>query len=1265
MAYSNGQPKAANGSTYGNGSINGKMNDSSKTNGKPLTRRSVQRKQRGFFASVFGMVARLATWAAILTVLFRCPNSLEACDESSPFICRSYFQAKNIVVPHAKPYYDHYAAPYVEVAKPYYETVDKSVFTPTRKYAVQYGGPWAQKAQDYALGQWKVTGEPKLMQLREASQTQYQQSVEPLLQQANEAVGPYYEIARTNGLQAYYDYLVPGYTYAQPYLRQGYQSTADFAANSALPAAHWTWQKTYLFLDTAVWPQIRALYLEHVDPQLVRIGERLGRYKTTAKHSTLKDGSTEAVTSTETIVSSFNKPSSQSESQASSQETKTTESSEPAETVEIQSFDEEIYDNPVKAPPPAANESEKRRKAREMVAHDLALWQNKYAAAADQGAADMEERVSEISQEKISIDVQGTGQSLATALTTTVQEQISILKEKISAIVSNAELAGSDAEEEVTVAVRAAGVAIKDKAQKLRAWRENFDKDLQDTVIQAADVHFRILDETRSLALQEIGMRWAWTEGVTYKDWAKYHELKATLNNWTEQLKQLIVSNPALLEAQDAAAQVEDHAMEVAGSAAKDLVRLKEVAHYKIIANDATNNFEAEAMQLAAEAALAAKQAQRAAEESAKEAASKAAEAGTDAASAASSNAADLAEEASSALGEEASVVGEQVEEQSTAASQSVSSILSEGEDATSQVGEEISSTATAISSEVEGVAEQASSFVSEASESVAESVASVVDVVSEKAEEYSEAASASVHQIVEDAEDSVSEAASDVSESASSLWDDAESMASEAATEASEQFDEDKSEAEAAATALASDASEAIVGQTQSMVSNLTAEPSSDSEDDLPIEVVEDPLAEREETPATADEAVPVKPAFLGAAAQEVPNRQPILEDYVDTDLLDGATKAAANAYSTALSKASEQYSSAVSVVSAQIYGTPKPVHEQLLASVSAAYDFAVAAASTKYDQAVGTPTATAAPAMVDWSKVEEIASQRLNEGRLWAELQYQSAVIALGLATPTPSSASEKYLEQAKRNYFAGLGVAQDRYSSFLNAASSVMSSMTATPTPTDFVGHASSVAAAARESAESIVHLAEEAVESAYSAAGEKAASVASAVDDSIAGVVDGVTEQAYLAGAAIAETWDNALAQISGQVYGEQKHLGWYDGWFDEASSYVSSATEVVADAASGASDKAGDSAVTASAEAAKQYDAVSQLVSELINGKEPTFSESVLSRLSAAYATAAAGVESYASEASAAAASVGEKIGSAASEATEAVKETIHNDRDEL
>lgn len=204
---------------------------------------------------------------------------MEACDETSPFICKPYFQAKNAILPHATPYYGRYAAPYVEVARPYYNSVDQSVLTPGRKYAVQYGGPWAEKAQGYALAQWQENGEPRVAQLREISHAQYQKSVAPLLEQANDVLGPYYSIARTNGLQAYYEYLLPGYKYVQPYALQGYNAASDFTANSALPAAYWTWNKTYIFLDTAVWPQIRVLYVENVEPQLVRIGERLGRYK--------------------------------------------------------------------------------------------------------------------------------------------------------------------------------------------------------------------------------------------------------------------------------------------------------------------------------------------------------------------------------------------------------------------------------------------------------------------------------------------------------------------------------------------------------------------------------------------------------------------------------------------------------------------------------------------------------------------------------------------------------------------------------------------------------------------------------------------------------------------------------------------------------------------------------------------------------------------------------------------------------------------------
>ena len=182
-----------------------------------------------------------------------------------------------------QPYYDQYAAPYVELAKPYYDIVDSKVWTPTRSYAVQYGAPWVERGRAQAAAQWEKNGQSQLTKFQDLVTTQYDQSIGPYISQTGQAVGPYYDIARTNALQVFYEYLLPSYEIVQPYAIQGYKSASDFTTGTALPTAYWAWNKTYVFLDTTVWPQVRAVYLENVEPQLVRIGERLGRYKTREK----------------------------------------------------------------------------------------------------------------------------------------------------------------------------------------------------------------------------------------------------------------------------------------------------------------------------------------------------------------------------------------------------------------------------------------------------------------------------------------------------------------------------------------------------------------------------------------------------------------------------------------------------------------------------------------------------------------------------------------------------------------------------------------------------------------------------------------------------------------------------------------------------------------------------------------------------------------------------------------------------------------------
>lgn len=230
---------------------------------------------------------RLLTWYSILTILFRCPASLEQCTEDAPRVCKPYFQVKHAVSPHLEPYYDAYAAPYVQLAKPYYDTVDQRVITPAWAYASKYGGPRLAQAQAIGQAQWEKNVQPELIKYQALAKVKYDETLAPHVDRASAAVMPYYEIARSNALQTYHDLILPSYVTLQPYVHQGYNTASVFTTETAIPSIAWAWNKTYVFLDDTVWPQVRVVYSENVEPQLHKIGQRLGRYSgSTAQKST-------------------------------------------------------------------------------------------------------------------------------------------------------------------------------------------------------------------------------------------------------------------------------------------------------------------------------------------------------------------------------------------------------------------------------------------------------------------------------------------------------------------------------------------------------------------------------------------------------------------------------------------------------------------------------------------------------------------------------------------------------------------------------------------------------------------------------------------------------------------------------------------------------------------------------------------------------------------------------------------------------------------
>lgn len=136
--------------------------------------------------------------------------------------------------------------------------------------------------------QWEKNVQPELTKYQALAKVKYDESLAPHVDRASSAVAPYYDIARANTLRTYNDVILPGYVRVHPYVQQGYKSASTFTTDTAVPSVAWAWNKTYFFLDGTVLPQLRFLYVENVEPQLQKIGQRLGRYNGNNTHKTVE-----------------------------------------------------------------------------------------------------------------------------------------------------------------------------------------------------------------------------------------------------------------------------------------------------------------------------------------------------------------------------------------------------------------------------------------------------------------------------------------------------------------------------------------------------------------------------------------------------------------------------------------------------------------------------------------------------------------------------------------------------------------------------------------------------------------------------------------------------------------------------------------------------------------------------------------------------------------------------------------------------------------
>lgn len=699
-----------------------------------------------------GNGCRLGVWYLILTIAFRCPQSSELLDGSSPRACVAYFEARERFAPVLQPYYQTYAAPYVDSFRPHFDSLHANIYLPASAAYTTYAHPHVTRARTVGQQQWDKFLKPQLDQASARASELYDASLAPHVATAHGALKPHLDKVAELGAAQYDMVVLPALTAAQPYVQQAYDQSYAFTTQVGLPYASWAANSATVFVQRQVWPPIRVLYGENIQPQLAKIAERLSSYKDGKRLETMVEVADADLSRSSSSSSLVSKSSQETAAQSSVIETASTVTPAAREPTKISAKEIEDY------------------------AGELKAWKEKFAKAAERGAHDLRNRISDITDKQMEQQVKGTGEALLTSLdevTTVVLEQ---LKGKIVTVINDIpteDEAPTDdgvetAKDLAHVEIRDTGKRIREAAQRVRGWRSKFNKDTEDLVNAATESTLEVVNNIRDLGLQEIGMRWATLDGVSYKDWSEYHELRKTFADWRKTVQDVVDEHQGPKLVNVAGEDIESRGMVIAENAARELARLKDVSMWKVEAHDKGDDFSTRYSPPGV--ARVERAAKRAAERA------KDAVVGDDETSTSSGVAESLsayAEPVAAAVSSKASSVAEAVSEAASSASDAASSSTVSASSAASEAASSASSKASSASKSVQKPSSSSiSSAASSAVSSASSAGSSALDDVSSAISDASSVVAASGGSAV----DAASSAAASVVSAASSSYDSAQS---------------------------------------------------------------------------------------------------------------------------------------------------------------------------------------------------------------------------------------------------------------------------------------------------------------------------------------------------------------------------------------------------------------------------------------------------------------------------------------------------------
>ncbi|KAG0634494.1 hypothetical protein HOY80DRAFT_1005107 [Tuber brumale] len=542
-------------------------------------------------STLFNVVARILAWYTLYTLLFRCST---VPTHASPTICHTSHAISNALRPHLEPYYDTYVSPYVTEYGLYVRHANEHYIIPAHKSVSfsyeKFAAPHVARGQEYVSTEYNRSVKPRVDAAFKKARVYYDGYLSPHVATANEfyaTAQPYLIKVGKTAEWFYRELLVPAFKQSLPYVITAYEQLRHIIVTIIAPLVKANGEKAVGW-GISVWSEV-------VGPQVGMIGKRLGGTGSGVPAASVPASMFSSFSSTDTVKATASAASLSSIISSVSAEAASAKASASAQAAEA---------NEGKA---SENEAQKptKEEIREIVKADLENWKAKFGAATEKASTDLNAQIDEITtgaKNRQEIHVQREIESLEELIEREFNSLKKVAQELARPIDPGNEKEHPQASEETfTAKSKKSGINIRDKTQSIRAQSQQFLSDVYADVVKAADDHLEALDSVLDLAMQELGMKWAWMDYVTYKDWQKYHELKKDFDNLRRNVVAAAQKNRKLIEITHwTENNWEGRVTEVAKEAADELKRLKTVSKRKIQLSDPSDDFSESTVPVAA-----------------------------------------------------------------------------------------------------------------------------------------------------------------------------------------------------------------------------------------------------------------------------------------------------------------------------------------------------------------------------------------------------------------------------------------------------------------------------------------------------------------------------------------------------------------------------------------------------------------------------------------------------------------------------------------